>query len=112
MRYLLAALLLVASCTSQPLGGVQGGTEGCAKDTDCKGARVCVGGECVEPADAGTPPDIAPPIDLVHHDGACFPNGGECRTAADCCTGACVCNDAPHFVNGACTGRATCLHPG
>jgi len=26
-----------------------GGTGGCAKDTDCKGDRICVGGACVNP---------------------------------------------------------------
>jgi hypothetical protein len=32
--------------------------DGCGKDTDCKGARVCVHGECVEPT--ATAHDVAP----------------------------------------------------
>ncbi len=42
--------------------------DGCGKDVDCKGARICVAHACVEPPrpsptpppDGGTPPDLAP----------------------------------------------------
>jgi outer membrane protein assembly factor BamB len=40
-------------------------TSGCGKDTDCKGARICVRGVCVDPQPAVSPPadaaaDLAP----------------------------------------------------
>lgn len=34
---------------------------GCNFDTQCKGERICVKGECVEPAPAGSAPATAPP---------------------------------------------------
>jgi hypothetical protein len=46
----IAAAGLLGSCT--PIGG--GG--GCAKDSDCKGDRVCVAGACVDPGGGGPAP--------------------------------------------------------
>src|SRR6185312_6651457 len=44
--------VLPAACggTTVTTGSGPGGSEGgCQKDTDCKGARICVGGTCVDP---------------------------------------------------------------
>jgi hypothetical protein len=35
--------------------------QGCTKDTDCKGSRVCEGGRCVEPPPPPAPEPAAPP---------------------------------------------------
>ncbi len=36
--------------------GTGGSASGCQKDTDCKGARICVGGMCVNPGAGGSGP--------------------------------------------------------
>ncbi|MFO0592606.1 MAG: hypothetical protein U0441_33995 [Polyangiaceae bacterium] len=41
------ALLLTAGCSGGG-GSSGGGAQGCSKDTDCKGDRVCAAGQCVE----------------------------------------------------------------
>src|SRR5258706_12835977 len=55
--------LLVLSCSGSVITGRRGGsntdagdassTPGCAKDTDCKGNRICSAGRCMSPVDAG-----------------------------------------------------------
>ncbi len=47
----------LAGCAGR--GGVR---EGCAKDSDCKGARVCVDQQCVEPTGAAAARDGAPGV--------------------------------------------------
>lgn len=42
----LAAIAVLGACT-------QAATDRCVKDTDCKGDRICIGGECVSPAAGG-----------------------------------------------------------
>ncbi len=43
-------------------------SEGCSKDTDCKGVRICEKGVCVYPASSVSPvtapPVASPPVDL------------------------------------------------
>jgi hypothetical protein len=60
---------VLAGCAGQQTGddaGVDlGGANvdltlaGCAKDTDCKGVRICVRGTCVDPPDGAATPDLA-----------------------------------------------------
>ena len=40
-----ALVISVSGCSG---GGSAGGAQGCSKDTDCKGDRVCASGQCVE----------------------------------------------------------------
>ena len=53
-------LVLIASCWLAPTTGCSTSSSrspaGCVKDTDCKGARICVFGACVDPAGQ---PDLA-----------------------------------------------------
>ena len=44
--------LLALACSSSVTGG-RGERLGCAKDTDCKGNRICSAGQCVAPDDGG-----------------------------------------------------------
>ena len=81
-----AALVLVLAGTGRPAYA-----QGCTKDTDCKGTRVCEGGRCVEPAPPPAPEPAAPPPpppcqkdtdcegDLVCENGVC----GVAGAAAD-----------------------------
>src|SRR5438105_3882516 len=65
------ATMLLASCPTS-----QSALVGCAKDVDCKGARICERGSCVDPpapgrgkvTDGGVPP--APPTLSDLPDGA------------------------------------------
>ena len=47
---MLGILIAIGACNTSD-ESVDGDMVGCTKDTDCKGDRVCVGGECVAPAD-------------------------------------------------------------
>jgi hypothetical protein len=47
------------SAASPP--GAASSASGCAKDTDCKGDRVCVQGQCADPTVKAAPPG-APPV--------------------------------------------------
>jgi hypothetical protein len=69
------AVVLAIGCSSS---GGSGGGDACASDSDCKGSRVCVAGECVDPspADSGTKPDTAP---------VCRAAGESCAGTGDCC---------------------------
>lgn len=63
LALLLAAAALAGCKKSEPAAPAAG----CAKDTDCKGDRVCAKGECVEPAATAAPtagpiPTAAGPI--------------------------------------------------
>ena len=53
----LAAFLLLAACTKSDATQER---SGCSKDLDCKGARVCQNGQCVEPSRATAPASPAP----------------------------------------------------
>ncbi len=99
-------VVLVAGCgsgnaTSQ--GGDASAPAGCAKDTDCKGDRICVSGRCnapgsgdagAAPGDAGSvPPDMATPDlgqppDLLMLCGAAVCNFA--NASALCVNGMCV----------------------
>jgi outer membrane protein assembly factor BamB len=61
----IGAVVLVGACP--PLGTLPG----CGKDIDCKGARICVAGACVDPA----PRAPAPPAAIV--------DGGDVVAASD-----------------------------
>lgn len=97
MRLVLLCLLF-AACTTEPLGGVQGAVEGCIRDVDCKGSRVCIDDKCSDPNDLAapivdmapaldlySPPDFAPQLDMWHPPNTCFGRGGTCTTRDDCC---------------------------
>ena len=119
MRFMLMAMML-SGCGSSNAANVTSldalSALGCGKDTDCKSDRICVNGECVEPArdgatarDAATipdareplpdmarapdlspPPDMLPPLDMT----PCGSNGqpccgGTCLTPLTCDVGVC-----------------------
>lgn len=83
-RFILVAALLAGGCPHEAILPA-----GCAKDTDCKGARICVAHACVDPAtplvsapdggprgppsaphDAALPPPSAGPSPQFHVDAA------------------------------------------
>jgi hypothetical protein len=76
----------------------------CSSDTDCKGDRICEGGECINPAGegGGTAGEGGGP-------GECIPGGGEC-SAAPCCAGStCVdAGDAGMRCGADCTSNDQC----
>src|SRR6185295_1738217 len=58
--FLATLVTSISSCAGAPSRPAV--PAGCAKDTDCKGERVCERGACVEPAPPPPPPvDAAPP---------------------------------------------------
>ncbi len=65
MKAALLGLLLPASLLAGCCRMFDSGEEGCRKDTDCKGERVCVAGQCAEPPpgpkQAQNPPGEPPP---------------------------------------------------
>jgi hypothetical protein len=97
-------------------------SQGCGKDTDCKGDRICVEGKCVDVTrDMATlpdfqHPDLAAPPDLLLPDLVVLPDLFDgCRSVADCqvdgsahpacCNGVCVdTDDDPKNCGGCGTG--------
>lgn len=53
-RAFMAALCLLV--LSPACGGLSSSDDGCKKDTDCKGERVCTAGVCTEPVVKSSPP--------------------------------------------------------
>ena len=52
-RIVLASLFAVLSLATAGCGAVDMGATSCARDTDCKGDRLCTGGLCVSPVGTG-----------------------------------------------------------
>jgi hypothetical protein len=104
---------LFAGCAGTPTGGSP-----CMSDLDCKAARVCVQGSCVEvatdagvipdagaPTDAGTQPDAGKQVDAGT---GCTPNCGGKSCGSDGCGGSCGTCDALSCLScssGACLSR-------
>src|SRR5580658_9759002 len=103
---LLAALAMACSgSSSPPAGGVE-----CTKDTDCKGARICVSGECTE-ADGGSGGAIGDVSTGSQADGAPDAtlndaSNDAARDASDggCALGTLSCNDQQPTI---CAGSET-----
>lgn len=55
--WLVPISLLALGCSSG--GSNSGAPQGCAKDTDCKGSRVCVNSVCADPPGTGAPTQTA-----------------------------------------------------
>ena len=114
LRRALAPLLLIplAACFSARPADVV--PPGCGKDVDCKGARICIGGHCTEPAhataaatDGGAPLAAAQqPIAAPQHDaGTVFPALGTVAAGAPLGASAMFHGDARH------SGRSTYRAP-
>ena len=77
------ALLLVAACSRSGSG-----SDGCAKDNDCKGDRVCERGACVERPASGGPVTVSPVVVSPTTPGV--QGCGECTwTGTACLNGTC-----------------------
>lgn len=139
-------VVLLAGCALPPLLSVDSiaifdaatGASGCDRDTDCKGARLCVDRACVdppdaaaapapidlqeapvdlavEPADLAAPRDLTPIVDLLAPpDLVCGWSktpccpGEKCLAPMRCSLGQCV--QCGHFMEGCCDvlGVRTC----
>ena len=57
MRIVLVLAALITGCTAASAPATAAAPDACAKDTDCKGSRLCVAGACADS------PDLAAPFD-------------------------------------------------
>lgn len=91
--------LMVAACgTDLPANDGGGGASvGCTRDTDCKGDRVCVDGQCEALGTTGATGSTSSATGTSGTGGAA-PCGGD----ADCPDDSLFCNGKPTCVTGAC----------
>ncbi|MHB1844282.1 MAG: DUF6600 domain-containing protein [Deltaproteobacteria bacterium] len=69
----LAATLLALS----PALAARAQDDGCGRDTDCKGNRICVNGQCVYPEDAPAPQAMPDPSQAPVEQAAAAPDSGD-----------------------------------
>lgn len=99
-------IVIALGCSSSGGSGGTGSGDACTSDSDCKGSRVCVGGQCVDP----TPTDSGTRTD-TH---VCQPSGQSCAVNGDCCQTdpsapkgeACITND--HVCHAKCDANGEC----
>jgi hypothetical protein len=86
MRKEMLTLGMVLSLATVGCTSGSDGSETCARDTDCKGARVCDQGVCADPpAACQAPADCG--AGMQCRSGACVPEGAECALDSDCAAG-------------------------